>query len=512
MSDKNNALVIGSGFGGLSAAFRLRARGWNVTVIEANEQPGGRASVFKRDGFTFDAGPTVITAPYLFDELFELLGKDSRDYFTLAPVDPFYRIEFHDGSTFDYVGDEERLLENIRQFNPADVDNYQRMLKHMQKIFDIGYMKLAHVPFDRLSDMLRVVPDMLRLKNYQSVYGMVGSYMQDERLRQVFSFQPLLVGGNPFATSSIYTLIHFLERKWGVHFAMGGTGEIVRGMVRALEETGVKFLYNSPVAEISVTAAQATGVRLADGSEINADLVVCNADPSTVYTRLIKPEHRRKHTDRSVGRKKQSMSLFVTYFGTKVEYPETKHHTIVLGPRYKPLLNDIFNRRVLADDFSLYLHAPTRTDKSLAPDGGECFYVLSPVPNQKSGINWEEHAEEYQDRILTSLEQRLLPGLRDNLTTAFSVDPRYFEGRLQSRDGAAFGIEPTLQQSAYFRYHNKSDDVGNLFFVGAATHPGAGVPGVICSAKVLEMTLPELPSHARVPVEGVDEARRSAAE
>jgi phytoene desaturase len=512
MSDNNKAIVIGSGFGGLSAAFRLRARGWNVTVIEANEQPGGRASVFKRDGFTFDAGPTVITAPYLFEELFTLIGRDYRDYFKLAPVDPFYRIEFDDGSRFDYVGDEERLLNNIREISPEDVDNYQRMVKHMKQIFDIGYLELAHVPFDRLSDMLRVVPDMLKLKNYQSVYGMVGSYLKDERLRQVFSFQPLLVGGNPFATSSIYTLIHWLERKWGVHFAMGGTGSIVNGMVEALGEVGVQFKFNSPVDEINVKAGVVQGVRLADGTEIAADLVVSNGDPTTTYEKLIKPEHRRKHTDRSLNRKKQSMSLFVTYFGTKVQYPETKHHTIVLGPRYKPLLNDIFNKRVLADDFSLYLHAPTRTDASLAPEGGECFYVLSPVPNQKSGINWEDQAEEYQDRILTSLEKRLLPGLRDNITTAFSVDPRYFEGRLRSRDGAAFGIEPTLTQSAYFRFHNKSDDVDGLFFVGASTHPGAGVPGVICSAKVLEMTLPELPAHARIPIPGVSGTFISAAE
>ena len=508
-NQNNRAIVIGSGFGGLAAAMRLRARGWNVTVLEANEQPGGRASVFKRDGYTFDAGPTVITAPYLFDELFALFGRDWRDYFSLAPVDPFYRIVFDDGSKFDYVGDEERLLANIRDVNPRDVDNYQRMVKHMQQIFDIGYMKLADVPFDRLSDMLRVVPDMLRLENYRSVYGLVSKYMEDERLRQVFSFQPLLVGGNPFNTSSIYTLIHWLERQWGVHFAMGGTGAIVSGMVRALAEQGTEIQYNSPVQKIEVKSGHVSSVITEDGRVFEADLVVSNADPTTVYSKLIAPEHRRKYTDRVVNRKKQSMSLFVTYFGAKKTFPELAHHTIILGPRYKGLLHDIFNKRVLADDFSLYLHAPTRTDASMAPEGHEAFYVLSPVPNQKSGLNWEDHHAEYEDRILNSLEKHL-PGLADNLSVKFSVDPRYFEERLRSRDGAAFGIEPILTQSAYFRYHNKSDDVGNLFFVGASTHPGAGVPGVLCSAKVLEHTLPELPSHLRLPIEDASGARAAA--
>jgi phytoene desaturase len=506
----NQAIVIGTGFGGLASAIRLRARGWNVTILEANEQPGGRASVFQRDGFTFDAGPTVITAPYLFEELFAMVGRDWKDYFTLTPVDPFYRIEFHDGSNFDYVGDEERLLANIHALNPADVDNYRRMLKHMEEIFNIGYLKLSHVPFDRLSDMLRVVPDMLRLGNYRSVYGMVSQYMQDERLRQVFSFQPLLVGGNPFSTSSIYTLIHFLERKWGVHFAMGGTGAIVQGMTRLLGELGVTIHYNAPVNRIEVEGGDVRRVHVEDGRSFDAKLIVCNADPTVVYETMIDARHRRKYTDRAVRRRRQSMSLFVSYFGTRKTYPDIKHHTIILGPRYKGLLDDIFKRRVLADDFSLYLHAPTRTDPSVAPPGHESFYVLSPVPNQLSGLNWEEYHEEYQDRILTALDQTHLPGLKDNLVTHFSVDPRYFEGRLRSRHGAAFGIEPVLTQSAYFRYHNRSDDVGNLFFVGASTHPGAGVPGVLCSAKVLEMTLPALAPEHQEPVPGVGSSHRLA--
>jgi phytoene desaturase len=503
----NRAIVIGSGFGGLASAVRLRARGWDVTVLEANEQAGGRASVFKRDGFTFDAGPTVITAPYLIDELFELVGRRREDYFQLVPVDPFYRIEFHDGSRFDYVGDEERLLANIRAINPRDVDNYQRLVAKAKEIFDIGYMQLADRPFDRISEMLRVVPDMIRLSSYKSVYGLVSSFMEDERLRQVFTFQPLLVGGNPFQTSSIYMLIHWLERQWGVHYALGGTTSIVSSLTRLLTELGVEIRLNSPVAEIEVNANGAvSGVRLESGETIEADLIVSNADPSVVYTKMVAAKHRKKYTDGSIARRRQSMSLFVAYFGTKKTYEDIAHHTIILGPRYKGLLNDIFNKRILAEDFSLYLHAPTRSDKSMAPEGGECFYVLSPVPNEKSGIDWEAQSEEYLDRILSFLDRTHLPGLKDNLATSFSVDPRYFSGRLRSMDGAAFGLEPRLTQSAYFRYHNKSDDVTNLFFAGASTHPGAGVPGVLCGAKVLEHTLPELPAALRVPLPSVSAA------
>lgn len=510
----HRAIVIGSGFGGLASAVRLRARGWDVEIIEAMDQPGGRAAVFKRDGFTFDAGPTVVTAPYLFEELFEALGRRMEDYVKLAPVDPFYRVIFHEGEVFDYVGDEERLLAQIERFNPDDVAGYQRLVKHIEKIFDIGYTELADAPFQRLRDMLRVAPDMIRLQNYRSVYGLVSKYIKDERLRQVFTFQPLLIGGNPFDTSSIYTLIHWLERKWGVHFAMGGTTAIVHGLVRLLKEEGVRLRLNSPVTEIHVENGRVNGVTVEGGERIDADLVVSNGDPSFVYQNLIAPEHRKKHSDRSIKRKKQSMSLFVAYFGTSKTYPELAHHSIILGPRYKELLDDIFNKKVLAEDFSLYLHAPTRTDPSLAPEGHEGFYVLSPVPNQKSGVDWEEQHEEYLDRILTFLDKTHLPGLKENLVTSFAVDPRYFETELRSVDGAAFGIQPILRQSAYFRYHNKADDIEGLYHVGASTHPGAGMPGVLCSAKVLEHVLPTLPPERQLPVGTADvpDGRDAAAE
>lgn len=500
MSDP--AVVIGSGFGGLAAAIRLRARGHRVVLLEAMDQPGGRAAVFRRDGFTFDAGPTVITAPYLLHELFELAGRDSRDYFQLVPVDPFYRVEFADGSRFDYVGDEERLIAQIAALSPGDVDGYRRLAAHAEKIFDVGYTQLSDVPFGRVSDMLRVLPDMLRLGNHRSVYAQVAKYIQDERLRQVFSFEPLLVGGNPFRITSIYLLIHWLERKWGVWFAKGGTTSIVHALVKLLDEMGVEMHFGTAAERIETRYGRAVAVH-AGGKRIPASLVVANADPTHVYGSLLAPEERNWRTRAALGTRRYSMGLFVGYFGTKKQYPELAHHTILMGPRYKGLLDDIFDRKVLAEDFSLYLHAPTRTDPALAPDGCETFYVLSPVPNLQSGIDWEEAGPEYFERILSHLDRTYLPGLRENLVTKFHVTPSYFRDTLRSTHGAGFGIEPRLTQSAYFRYHNQSPHVGGLYFVGASTHPGAGVPGVLSTAKVLERVMPSpaapLPLPALVP-------------
>lgn len=483
-------VVVGAGLGGLAAAVRLRAMGHHVVVVEAGAEPGGRARVFRRDGYSFDAGPTVITAPYLFDELFAAVGRRREDYFDLVPVDPFYRVAFPGGDRFDYTGDEERLLAQIAAFEPRDVDGYRKMAAHARSIFDVGYTRLAHVPFSRLSDMLRIVPDLVELGAYRSVHGLVSRYLRDPRLRQVFTFQPLLVGGNPFHTPAIYLLIHWLERKWGVHFAKGGTAAIVAALVRLLGELGVEIRLGSRVQEIEAGPRGVERVRLENGESIPTDCVVANADPSTVYARMVDRRHRKKHTDAAIARKRQSMSLFVLYFGASKQWSELAHHTILLGPRYEALLSDIFEKKVLARDFSLYLHAPTRTDPSLAPPGHEAFYVLSPVPNQKSGIDWETASGEYTERILDFLAREHLPGLREHLTTSFSIDPRYFQNELASHSGSAFGPEPRLTQSAWFRYHNVSEDVPGLFFVGAGTHPGAGVPGVLSSAKVLERVVP----------------------
>jgi phytoene desaturase len=482
------AVVIGSGFGGLASAIRLRMKGYEVEVHEALDQPGGRARVFHRNGFTFDAGPTVITAPHLIEELFTLAGRNMRDYVSLVPVDPFYRVMFHDGSQFDYVGDDERLLSQISQFNPRDVDGYRKLAAHAERIFDVGFTQLSDRPFASLSDMLRVLPAMTRLRSYRSVHGLVSHYLKDDRLRQLFTFEPLLVGGNPFSTTSIYLLIHWLERKWGVHFAMGGTTSIVSALVRLLCELDVDVHLNSPVEEIERTNGRISGVRIKGGRSVQADLVVSNADPSFVYANML-PGVRRATIPRP---SRQSMSLFVAYFGARRTYPDLAHHTIILGPRYKGLLNDVFKRRVLADDFSLYLHAPTRTDPSLAPEGCETFYVLSPVPNNRSGIAWSLESKPYFERILDHLEKRVLPGIGADIVEPFFLTPRDFEDDLRSMDGAAFGPEPTLTQSAYFRYHNRAPEVEGLYFTGAGTHPGGGVPGVLSSAKVLDRIVPSL--------------------
>jgi phytoene desaturase len=496
-------VVVGSGFGGLAAAVRLRAMGHRVVLLEANEQHGGRASVFHREGYTFDAGPTVITAPYLLDELFTLVGRDPRDYYELIPVDPFYRVVFPDGGgTFDYVGDQERLIEQIRAMSPDDVDGYLKMAEHARRIFDVGYTRLADQPFDRLSDMLRVVPSMIRLRSDRTVWQLACKYLKDPRLRQVFTFQPLLVGGSPTRTSSIYLLIHWLERQWGVFFPKGGTGALVKALVTLLDELDVEVRTGAPVAEIEVERGRVAAVRLQSGERIAAAAVAFNGDPSHAYTKLVAPEHRRFHTDRRVSRRSPSMSLFVTYIGASRRWDDVAHHTILLGPRYEGLLDDLFVHKRLADDFSLYLHRPTASDPSLAPAGTDGFYVLSPVPNDRSGIDWAERAPEYEDRIVSFLDQGPLPGLREATVTRFSVDPRYFAGKLRSVDGAAFGLEPTLLQSAWFRYHNQSEDVRGLYFVGASTHPGAGVPGVLNSARVLERVV-ALPDAAdAVPLPG----------
>ena len=491
------AVVIGSGFGGLAAAIRLRVRGYDVTVLEALDQPGGRARVFHRAGFTFDAGPTVITAPYLLEDLFELTGRSLSDYVELLPVDPFYRILFPDGGRFDYVGDEERLLEQIGAMSPGDVDGYRRLAAHAERIFDVGYMRLADQPFDRVTDMLRVLPDMVRLGSHLSVYALVSRYIRDERLRQAFTFEPLLVGGNPFSTTSIYLLIHWLERKWGVHYARGGTTSIVAAMVKLLEELGVEVRLDSPVEHIDVAGGRVRGVRTESGEHVSADVVVSNADPSRVYGRMIARGHRSRRCDFAVRRTRASMSLFVAYFGSARQFPDLAHHTIVLGDRYRGLLDDIFNRRILADDFSLYLHAPARTDPAMAPDGCESFYVLSPVPNNRSGIDWSHAAAPYFERIRTTLEQRVLPGLGDSPVEPFFLTPDDFEHTLRSQDGAAFGPEPILTQSAWFRYQNRSPYIDGLYFVGAGTHPGGGVPGVLSSAKVLDRVVPPPLMNAR---------------
>lgn len=481
------AVVIGSGFGGLAAAIRLQARGYGVTLLEMRDKPGGRAYVYEQDGFVFDAGPTVITAPFIFDELAEVAGRKLADYVSIVPCDPYYRIFFADGGVFNYTGDSERTEAEIARFNPDDVAGYRRFLSYSKRVFDRAFTDLASHSFDSFLEMVRVAPDLIRLRADQSVYKRVSGFIRDERLRQVFSFEPLLVGGNPLRASSIYSMIHFLEKRWGVHFALGGTGALVNGLVRLFEDIGGVVRLNARAEEIVVERGRATGVRIEGGEFFPADAVVANGDVANTYRKLIRPQHRRKWTDRRLERMRYAMSLFVIYFGTDRTYPHLAHHSIVLGPRYRGLLEDIFDHRVVADDFSLYLHAPTRTDPSLAPAGCENFYVLSPVPHLGGGQDWEAIKEDYADRILASLEkEHLVPDLRRHLVTRRIFTPLDFERDLDAYLGSAFQFEPILTQSAWFRPHNKSEDVEGLYFVGAGTHPGAGLPGVVSSAKVLE--------------------------
>lgn len=480
-------VVVGSGFGGLSAAIRLQAQGHQVTIVEKRDRPGGRAYVYEQDGFTFDGGPTIITAPWLIHELFEVAGRRSADYVSLVPISPYYNVRFEDGSVFRYDGDRASVIEQIRRFNPDDVEGYLRFAASTEEIFRTGF-PLIDRPFSTLGDMLRVAPALVRLRSHQSVAAYVNRFIADERLRQVFSFHPLLVGGNPFQSSSIYALIHTLEQKWGVWFAMGGTGALVAGLARLFEELGGELRLSSEVEEIVIgeRSGRAEGVRLKRGGEVvAADAVVSNGDVASTYMHLVPSRFRRRNTDRRLARMRYSMSLFVVYFGTDRRYEDVAHHEILMGPRYRGLLDDIFTTKRLASDFSLYLHRPTATDPSLAPPGCDSWYVLSPVPHLGGDTDWRTAAGPYRDAIVRYLEERYLPDLSKHIVSEHRIDPLHFRDTLDSHLGSAFSVEPILAQSAWFRPHNRSEDVPNLYFAGAGTHPGAGLPGVMSSGKIV---------------------------
>ncbi|MBX3052249.1 MAG: phytoene desaturase [Caldilineaceae bacterium] len=488
MSEK--VVVIGSGFGGLAAAVRLAAKGYAVEIHEKRDKPGGRGYVYEMNGFKFDGGPTVITAPFLFDELFALAGRKREDYVKFVPLDPFYRIFNSEGRAFNYNGDADFIHRQIAQWSPGDVEGYKRFIATTKAIFEKGFVELADQPFLTIGDMLRVVPDLIRLQSQKTVYDYASSFIQDDFLRRVFSFHPLLVGGNPFDTTSIYAMIHYLEREWGVHYAIGGTGALVDALVKLFEELGGKIHYNSSVAEIIVGRRRTSGIRLADGREVKADHVISNADVAWTYMNLIPSAARGLRNSDLRYRKltRYSMSLFVIYFGTKRRYTDSAlaHHNIILGDRYEGLLDDIFHKKKLSDDFSLYLHMPTLTDPSTAPEGHEGFYVLSPVPHMGAGIDWTKEAKPYRDRIMQFLEDNYLPDLQENIVAEHYIDPLHFQNTLNSYKGSAFSVEPILTQSAWFRPHNRSEDIDNLYFVGAGTHPGAGLPGVLSSSKIAE--------------------------
>ena len=482
-----NSIVIGAGFGGIATALRLRAKGHKVTIIEKHPDLGGRARVFKKDGFVFDGGPTVITAPYLINELFELFKKNPKDYIELSPLKIWYQFIFEDKTKFNYSGNEEEMKNQIENLSKVDVKGYEKLVTFTKKIFDKGFTELADVPFDKPFVMLQQLPALLKLKSYKSVYSLVSSYIQNEKLRRMLSMHPLLVGGNPFSTTSIYGLILYLEKKWGIHYSMGGTGNIIKGYEKLMNEVGIKILKESEVTKIISKNNKISGIQINNQIDIDADNVICNADPPAVYEKLL---GQNKNNSILFNWKKKrmeySMGLFVYYFGTKKIYENVEHHTIKFGNKYKEHLDDIFDKKKLNEDISYYLHRPTATDKSMAPQGNDCFYVLVPVPNNQSKINWDIEGKKMKKLVIEKMEKDLMPNLSENIVEDFYLTPDYFEKDLNTKYGSGFSIQPKFTQSAYFRFHNKSEVYDGLYFVGAGTHPGAGVPGVLSSAKVLD--------------------------
>ena len=478
-------IVIGSGFGGIAAALRMRAKGHDVTLIEKHNDLGGRARVFQRNGFKFDGGPTVITAPHLIYELFEIFNKKPSNYVNIKPLDIWYRFVFQDGLKFDYSGDENLMIEQIKKINEKDVSGYIKLVDFTKKIFDKGFTELSDMPFDKPLFMIKQLPALLNLRSYKSVYSLVSSYVENEKLRRILSMHPLLVGGNPFTTTSIYGLILYLEKKWGIHYSMGGTGAIIKGLEKLMLEEKIEIIKNSEATKFFTENGKIKSVEINNSSQINVDNLICNADPPNVYDQLINKEKnylfdwKRKRMDYSMG-------LFVYYFGTKKVYKNVAHHTIKFGDKYEEHLKDIFDKKKLNNDISYYLHRPSATDSSMAPEGHDCFYVLVPVPNNQSNINWINEGDKMKNLIINKMQDHLLPNLKENIVEEFYLTPDYFENELNTKYGSGFSIQPKFSQSAYFRFHNKSEICKGLYFVGAGTHPGAGVPGVLSSAKVLD--------------------------
>ena len=516
---RQRAIVIGSGIGGIACAIRLQSLGFDTQIVEQLADVGGRAYVRRVDGFVFDMGPTVLTVPHFIEELFSLErdaamldepdfppsvladgarvvsgasgGPNTRRYVDIVPILPFYRIYFDDGTFFDYDADPVNVRAQIARLAPEDLDGYERFHEAARAIFERGFLELGYTYFGSLGSMVGVLPDLLKLGAIQPLFSLISKYFKSDKMRQVFSFEPLLIGGNPLKVPAIYAMIHFVEKTWGVHFAVGGTGARVKAMVRKFEELGGSVRLNAKVDRIEVEKRGrkrvATGVTLANGETLAADLVVSNADYATTYLKLVDKAHRRINRDALVKFRKQSMSLMVIYFGYRMQDgdPDLRHHNIILGPRYEELLTDIFERKILADDFSQYLHIPTITDPSLAPAGHHAAYTLIPVPNNDSDIDWDAVGEGFADTVLTFLDERgYIPGLRERIVHRSFVTPDYFEGVLGSHLGNGFGVEPRMTQTAFFRPHNRSEDVANLYLVGQGTQPGGGTPSVMMSAKM----------------------------
>lgn len=483
MPSPSNAIVIGSGFGGLALAIRLQSAGIATVVIEARDRPGGRAYVWKQDGYTFDAGPTVITDPACLEELWALSGQKLSDDVDLVPVQPFYRLMWNDGSRFDYSNVEDSLNAEIAKLNADDVAGYARFLEYSRSVYAEGYVKLGAVPFLKFSDMVRAAPSLIKHQAWQSVYHLVAKYVRNEKLRQALSFHTLLVGGNPMQTSSIYALIHHLEKTGGVWFAKGGTHALVEGMVALYKRLGGTIILGDGVKSILHKGWSVTGVKTVSGNTIHADMIATNADLVHSYG-LIDGSPYAMRKVASLKRKRFSPSLFVVHFGLKGSFPDIAHHSILFSDRYGPLLDDIYRHGILANDPSLYLHHPSATDPSMAPKGKSAFYALAPVPHMgKADLDWAVEGPKYRDVVLKRVQDILIPDLPERLDSCFHYAPQDFADDLGAHLGSAFSLEPLLMQSAWFRAHNRDDKFSNLYFVGAGTHPGAGIPGVVGSAK-----------------------------
>ena len=483
-------LVVGGGFGGIAAALRCKAMGHNVTIIDKLSKLGGRAQVIERNGYKYDTGPTVITAPFLIEELFNLFNEKLSDHLEFKPLDPWYRFHFHDSTTFDYSSTVEETKKEISKFSPEDAESYDNLLKESEKIFDIGFTKLSDQPFTSFWTMIKQIPYLLKLKSYESVSKMVSRHIKNKNIRSAFSIHPLLVGGNPYTTTSIYSLIHFLERKWGVFFCMGGTGKLVEELTNLMKRNDINIETNKNLKSVEHKDSIAYKAITECGKEYKFDNLIFNGDPPVFYKEILKPASRNFLNPIFPAKSlSYSMGLFVLFFGTKTRYEEIAHHTIWLTERFKDLLHDIFEKRIITEDFSLYLHRPTATDKSFAPDGHDSFYVLCPVPNLKNNIDWSIHGEKLKDQIIIELEKTIMPNLSNHIEDISYMTPKDFKNNYRSMYGAGFSIAPKFTQSAWFRYHNEDDNIPNIFFSAAGSHPGAGLPGVLSSAKVVENIL-----------------------
>jgi phytoene desaturase len=485
-----HVVVIGAGFGGIAAALRMRAKGYAVTLIDRCNNLGGRAQIYEKDGFRHDAGPTVITAPFLLEELFSLFHERMSDHITLIPLTPWYRFIYSDGDHFDYGGSIEDTLAEVSRIAPNDVEGYRKLLNHSKRLFDVGFTQLSARPFHSFLLLLRQIPVFIKLQAYKTVWQFVSSYLKSDKLKRAFSIQPLLVGGNPFDTTCIYNLIHYLERSFGVFFAKGGTGQIVTALESLMRRHGIHITLGQTVTELEILDNHICGIRLDDGTHVKADIVVSNVDAPFLYTAMMPRAKLPLMTRTKIATAQYSMGLFVLYFGTSRTYDDVAHHTIILGDSYEDLLNDIFHHKKLNDDFSLYLHRPTATDKSFAPKGCDSFYVLCPVPNMQANIDWQVEGPRLRDKIIACLSKTQLPDLEMYIVSSFYKTPEDFKDNYNSVYGAGFSIAPLFRQSAWFRFHNKAEGVNNLYLVGASTHPGAGLPGVLTSAKVLDSLVP----------------------